>query len=120
MHTFIKSVFIYKYIDKMDYSNKTRQELIDTCKRLGLKGYSGKKKEEILSILQSQHDIKENISKTCRINKKNRGQFYTTNSSYILDVFLLPPDDIRCIIEPFAGKGYLIDWLKNSVCNTTI
>lgn len=47
-------------------------------------------------------------------NKKNRGQFYTTNASYILDGFPLPPADIRCIIEPFAGKGDLIKWIKQS------
>jgi hypothetical protein len=53
-------------------------------------------------------------------NKKNRGQFYTTNSSYILDGFPLPPSDIRCIIEPFAGKGDLIEWVKKSGCASEI
>jgi hypothetical protein len=45
-------------------------------------------------------------------NKKNRGQFYTTNAAYILDGFSLPPKDIRCVIEPFAGKGSLIEWIR--------
>lgn len=36
---------------QMDYSNKTRQELIDICKEKSIKGYSGKKKNEILKLL---------------------------------------------------------------------
>lgn len=46
-------------------------------------------------------------------NKKERGQFYTTNANYILDGFAWPPPEgVRCIIEPFAGKGDLIAWVK--------
>jgi hypothetical protein len=44
--------------------------------------------------------------------KKLRGQFYTVNCNYILQDLSLPPEDVRCVIEPFAGKGDLIDWLK--------
>jgi hypothetical protein len=46
--------------------------------------------------------------------KKNRGQFYTTNSDYILDGFSSPPSDVRRVVEPFAGKGDLIDWFKRA------
>jgi DNA modification methylase len=35
----------------MDYSNKTRSELVALCKGRGLKGYSGKKKEELIQML---------------------------------------------------------------------
>jgi hypothetical protein len=42
-------------------------------------------------------------------SKKERGQFYTKNSDYILDGFNLPPGVE--IIEPFAGQGDLIDWI---------
>ena len=54
------------------------------------------------------------------INKKNKGQFYTTNASYILDGFSLPPNDIRCILEPFAGQGDLIEWVKQTGCSAPI
>jgi len=47
-------------------------------------------------------------------SKRDRGQFYTTNSSYILEGMPLPPKDVRCVVEPFAGKGDLIDWLRAS------
>jgi len=47
-------------------------------------------------------------------DKKIKGQFYTINSSYILDGLFIQPKDVRCLIEPFAGKGDLIDWvIKN-------
>jgi site-specific DNA-methyltransferase (adenine-specific) len=37
----------------MDYSKKTREELIALCKERGIKGYSGKKKEEISKLLDT-------------------------------------------------------------------
>lgn len=45
-------------------------------------------------------------------SKKTKGQFYTTKSSYILDGLSLPPQDCKCVMEPFAGKGDLIEWLR--------
>jgi hypothetical protein len=88
-------------MEQVDYSLKTKEELITLCKENNVKGYSGKKKDELVALLQSS-------------NKKSMGQFYTTNSSYILEGFSLPPDDIRCILEPFAGKGDLIEWVRKS------
>lgn len=38
----------------MDYSKKTRTELLAMCKEKGLKGYSGKKKGELVAILSPQ------------------------------------------------------------------
>jgi hypothetical protein len=52
--------------------------------------------------------------------KKNRGQFYTTNSSYILDTLPLPSKNISRIVEPFAGKGDLIDWIRTKGYTTPI
>lgn len=97
----------------MDYSKKSREELVAICKEKKIKGYSGKKKDELLTLLQSQTSKKEAVE-----NKKKRGQFYTTNSSYILDGFPEPPADIRCIMEPFAGKGDLIEWIQQKTSCT--
>lgn len=36
---------------RMDYSKKTREELISICKEKSVKGYSGKKKDEIIKLL---------------------------------------------------------------------
>ena len=38
----------------MDYSKKTREELIAICKEKSIKGYSGKKKEDILNLIQDK------------------------------------------------------------------
>jgi hypothetical protein len=47
-------------------------------------------------------------------DKKSKGQFYTVNSLYILDGLPMPPKTSRCVIEPFAGKGDLLDWLTSN------
>jgi hypothetical protein len=104
----------------MDYSKKTREELVALCKEKEIKGYSGKKKNELISLLQTHDVSKDNVVISDTVNKKNRGQFYTTNSSYILDGFPNPPSHIRCIMEPFAGKGDLIDWVQKTGCKAPI
>jgi len=45
-------------------------------------------------------------------NKKMLGKFYTTNYDYILQNFNIP-NEITNIIEPFAGKGDLLNFIKN-------
>lgn len=47
-------------------------------------------------------------------NKKTKGQFYTTNSDYILEGIEIP-DYVNKIIEPFAGKGDLLNWLDKKL-----
>jgi len=41
--------------NQMDYSKKSREELIAICKEKNIKGYSGKKKDEIVTLLQSSN-----------------------------------------------------------------
>jgi len=43
--------------------------------------------------------------------KKERGQFYTVECSYILDGIPLNMGAATRIVEPFAGKGDLLTWL---------
>ena len=43
----------------MDYSKKTREELIVLCKEKSIKGYSGKKKEEIAKLLTDEIIVSE-------------------------------------------------------------
>jgi hypothetical protein len=99
-------------IIEKDFSKNTREQLLTICKEKGLKGYSGKKKADLVSILQTTAKMKDSLSSSASDIKKNKGQFYTTNSFYILDGFSAPPTDIRCIMEPFAGKGDLIEWIR--------
>lgn len=44
----------------MDYTQKTREELIAICKERKIKGYSNKKKEEIIILLQPKPIISQN------------------------------------------------------------
>lgn len=46
------------------------------------------------------------------MSKKTLGQFYTTNYDYILSNMIIP-DNIETIIEPFVGKGDLLNFIKN-------
>lgn len=45
----------------MDYSKNTRDELISICKEKKLRGYSGKKKEDIIKIILEDTNYKETI-----------------------------------------------------------
>jgi hypothetical protein len=45
-------------------------------------------------------------------SKQILGQFYTTNYAYILNGITIP-DGIRTIIEPFAGNGDLLKFIKH-------
>jgi DNA (cytosine-5)-methyltransferase 1 len=57
---------------KVDYRKKTREELIVTCKEQGIKGYSGKKRDEILTLLSSTEPIevdKNEIIETDKVLK---------------------------------------------------
>lgn len=55
--------------------------------------------------------IENTISKP---NKKELGQFYTTNYDYILQNFSIPPNE-KNIIEPFAGACHLLKFLDKSI-----
>ena len=44
-------------------------------------------------------------------NKKNYGQFMTTNYQYILQGLLIP-ENVKHIIEPFCGNGDLLNFLQ--------
>jgi hypothetical protein len=46
------------------------------------------------------------------MSKQELGQFYTTNYEYILQNFKIPKD-IKIIIEPFAGNGDLLGFIKD-------
>lgn len=50
------------------------------------------------------------------MNKKNLGQFYTTNYKHILQNMFIP-DNIINIIEPFAGNGDLLQFIDKNKYN---
>jgi len=48
-------------VTTMDYSKKKREELIEICKEKRIKGYSNKKKSDILQLLTTAHSPKTDI-----------------------------------------------------------
>lgn len=49
---------------QMDYSTKTRKELMNICKEHGIKGFSTKKKNELVELLQNHNTNKETQTQT--------------------------------------------------------
>lgn len=70
-----------------------------------------------LSALQIKTKTSSEKAKICKktnIQKKQiLGQFYTTNQDYILQGMNIP-ENIKHIIEPFAGNGDLLKFIKNA------
>jgi DNA (cytosine-5)-methyltransferase 1 len=67
----------------MDYSNKTRDELIKICKECDIRGYSGKKKADIISLL---NPVKVNTDKNIITNIKHNITHDIYNLTYV-DLF---------------------------------
>ena len=62
---------------------------------------------------QEQEKVQEPIKKKeIDCNKSKLGQFYTTNYNYILQSLNITVPNVENIIEPFAGNGDLIKFIK--------
>ncbi len=85
----------------MDYSKKTKAELIEICKEKGLKGYSGKKKEELLTFLTSTGP------KAKKVTKKNVSKEKEKDSN-------------KCYRLNYIGSKYqLLEWLSQQFLEKT-
>lgn len=89
-----------------DYSKKSRDELITICKEKGIKGYSGKKKEEIIQLLTDK--VPKEITPENAIVK-----------NAIVDI--IPKTDINSIkyIDLFCGIGGFHQALTNIIPNSS-
>lgn len=91
----------------MNHSTKTRNELIAICKEKGIKGYSGKKRIDILQLVNSHTASQKQDTGKFRTNIKD--QFYTNENiaksciQRIIDV--LPFTSNYLWVEPSAGNG---------------
>jgi adenine-specific DNA-methyltransferase len=83
----------------MDYSKKTRQELIDLCKYQKISGYSAKKKDELILLLTSSN--KNN-------SKKELGQYFTKSEELQKWVFDKVQNKTTDLLEPSFGAGHLL------------
>lgn len=95
----------------MDYTSKTRDELISLCKERKIKGYSGKKRDDLIKLLTTSP--KQDTGKF-RTNTKD--QFYTkaTIAKTCIDTILalLPFTSKYLWIEPSAGNGAFLHSLS--------
>ena len=91
----------------MDYSTKTRKELIAICKEKSIKRYSGKKRDELLDLL-NKHTISQKQD-TGKFRTNQKDQFYTNEAvakACIQTIIRLLPFTANYLwIEPSAGNG---------------
>jgi hypothetical protein len=91
----------------MDYSTKTREELILVCKEKGITSYSGKKREILLELVSKSNTSTTQDTGKFRTNMKD--QFYTNETvakaciERIITLFPLTAEYLW--IEPSAGNG---------------
>jgi DNA adenine methylase len=86
----------------MDYSEKTRQELLTICKEKGLKGYSNKKKEDIIQLLTGQTTAAAPAEKQLTPLIKWSGG----KSDEIATIMKFMPT-FTTYVDPFVGGGAL-------------
>jgi len=72
----------------MDYLTKTREELIAICKEKSIKGYSGKKKTEIISLLAPSQGTEEDMTKKEEFTKTEfPAENFTKKNLTFVDLF---------------------------------
>ena len=102
--------------NQMDYSTKTREELIALCKEKKIKGYSGKKRDDILRLITQYEATEKQDTGKFRTNMKD--QFYTNESvakSCINQITTLLPHTNKYVwVEPSAGNGAFLHNISSS------
>ena len=103
----------------MEYSKKTRQELITICKEKKLKGYSGKKKNELVSLLSGtisvqQQPVSDKVSRLNYIGSKYQLLDWLTTTMKAKtgwDSFCQ-----KTFVDLFAGTGIVSYHFRKQKC----
>ena len=100
----------------MEYSKKTRKELIAICKEKGIKGYSGKKRDDIFKLVDTHTSSQKQDTGKFRTNTKD--QFYTNETVAIRCIQriinLIPLTRNYLWVEPSAGNGSFLHNIPTS------
>ena len=94
----------------VDYSNMKRDELITICKETGIKGYSGKKKNVILSLLSESNEKKNHvIASVLELNKNTSPLRYpggkTRAITILYEYIQTYYPQRKIVLSPFFGGG---------------
>lgn len=104
----------------MDYSKMTVKELTALCKEKGIKGYSGKKKADIVTLLCPSVNPDDIITlippaiehETVIPSKKELGQYFTVADDLQQFVFEKVKHKTSLLLEPSFGAGHLLKKFK--------
>ena len=95
----------------MDYSKKTREELLAICKEKNLKGYSGKKKSDIIALLSQTPEDSQTFITTKSIRylgckQKLLKPIHEQIKSLSDEILTREPSRKQCVLfDAFAGTG---------------
>lgn len=101
----------------MDYSTKSREELIAVCKEKGVKGYSGKKKADLLHLLST--DV------TTRWASPSGGKAPFTSTTAAAAAVAIPVDPVVTVpdkihrLNYIGSKFQLLEWITTHMKEQT-